>query len=100
MVTACISVLLAFSVNFLLCHPCRSSHKIPPFMRRYLESFQHSLFVHVFSKESELLVYDIPLFGVVEYSTIKFFLSSVVTLYGLVYSLIGANYGVQCSGLL
>jgi hypothetical protein len=69
-------------------------------MRRYLESFQHSLFVHVFSKESELLVYDIPLFGVVEYSTINFFLSSVLTLYGLVYSLIDARNGLQCSGLL
>ncbi len=73
---------------------------MPAFMRRYLESCEHALLVHVFSKESELLAYDVPLFGVVEYSTIKFFLSSVLTLYGLVYSLIDAKNGVPCSGLL
>ena len=83
-------------------------------MKRFLESYEHSLLVHAFSKDGNLMCYDLPFIGLVpslppqnpslpsqvEYSTVSFFLSAIATLYGLVYSAIGARQGVNCSSFL
>jgi hypothetical protein len=68
-------------------------------MRRFLESYEHNLLVHVFSNNVQLMFYDMPLVGTVRYSTITKFLSIASTLYGLVYSAI-AGSGIECSSLL
>ena len=69
-------------------------------MRHFLESYEHALLVHAFSKDSNLMSFNLPLFGPVEYATITKFLSAVATLYGVVYSAIGARQGVDCTGIL
>ena len=90
-------------------------------MKRFLESYEHSLLVHAFSKDGNLMCYDLPFIGLVpslppqnpslpsqnpslpsqvEYSTVSFFLSAIATLYGVVYSAIGARQGVNCSSFL
>ncbi len=76
------------------------SGRIPKFMRQFLESYEHALLVHAFSRDGNLMSYSIPLVGVVDYSTVTFFLSAVATLYGLVYSATGARKGVDCSSFL
>jgi hypothetical protein len=80
--------------------PFRTGGGIPRFMKRFLESYEHSLLVHSFSKDGNLMCYDLPFIGPVEYSTVTFFLSAIATLYGLVYSAIGARKGVDCSSFL
>ena len=77
----------------------RSGKRVPAFMRRFLESYEHNLLVHVFSNNVQLMFYDMPFVGTVRYSTITKFLSIASTLYGLVYSAI-AGSGIECSSLL
>jgi hypothetical protein len=72
---------------------------VPAFMRRFLESYEHSLLVHVFSNNVQLMFYELPFLGIVQYSTIIQFLSIASTLYGLVYSAITGS-GIACTSLL
>ena len=78
---------------------CRSGKRVPAFMRRFLESYEHSLLVHVFSNNVQLMFYELPFLGIVQYSTIIQFLSIASTLYGLVYSAITGS-GIACTSLL
>ena len=78
---------------------CRSGRRVPVFMRRFLESYEHNLLVHVFSNNVQLMFYELPFLGTVRYSTIAKFVSIGSTLYGLVYSAI-AGSGIECSSLL
>jgi hypothetical protein len=83
----------------MLVMPGRSG-RIPKFMKQFLESYEHTLLVHAFSKDSNLASYDIPFIGLVDYSTVTFFLSVVASLYGLIYTATGARKGVDCSSFL
>lgn len=69
-------------------------------MRRFLESYEHNLLVHVFSNNVQLVLYEMPFLGTVRYSTITTFLSIASTLYGLVYSAIAGSGSDFCSSLL